>query len=242
MPGTRSTLKVLGTRYRKGQRRAPQPPCPTELPPGLFPVRSRLVLRHYQVQAGVEARHDLLVRGELPCAVCGSRPLTHACSPFRGSVGTTIGCMQPLLSAGVFQLGMLYGGPAEVVRASYERGVTPQQNAWAGDAGNRFSRFSQPLALHTLQHAAATLRVHAGSSERQPPRRRWPTLRSWSLSRVCAHARLRRCTASSCVSRGVCSWRCPWCVSRNNSRLDSVPACGAVGLTPLLSLRSPPRS
>jgi hypothetical protein len=36
--------------------------------------------------------------------------------PTQGSVGITIGCMQPLLSAGVFQLGMLYGGPAEVVR------------------------------------------------------------------------------------------------------------------------------
>lgn len=31
-------------------------------------------------------------------------------------MGITLGCMQPLLAGGVFQLGMLYGGPVEVVR------------------------------------------------------------------------------------------------------------------------------
>lgn len=118
--------------------------------------------------------------------------------------------------------------------------VTFGESAWAGDAGNRFSRFSQPLALNTLQHAAATLPYTLGGFERQPPRRRSPTLRSWSLSRVCAHARLRRSTASLCASRGVCSWRCPWCVSRFKSRRESVPACGAVELTPAQSEISSP--
>ena len=38
-----------------------------------------------------------------PCADDGAR---------RGSIGITLGCMQPLLSGGVLQLGMLYGGAA----------------------------------------------------------------------------------------------------------------------------------
>ena len=38
-----------------------------------------------------------------------SRAATPA-PPRSGSIGITLGCMQPLLSGGVFQLGMLYGG------------------------------------------------------------------------------------------------------------------------------------
>lgn len=42
---------------------------------------------------------------------CGRAPsLPAPAAACSGSIGITLGCMQPLLSGGVFQLGMLYGG------------------------------------------------------------------------------------------------------------------------------------
>jgi|APGre2960657444_1045066.scaffolds.fasta_scaffold09364_5 hypothetical protein len=44
------------------------------------------------------------------CAVHMQLFISRALRRYRGSIGITLGCMQPLLSGGVFQLGMLYGG------------------------------------------------------------------------------------------------------------------------------------
>jgi hypothetical protein len=64
-------------------------------------------------------------------------------APRRGSIGITLGCLQPLLSGGVFQLGMLYGGARWA-------------SCGAGDPGKKGARAERAAQARRLSSTASS--------------------------------------------------------------------------------------
>ena len=110
-----------------------------------------------------------------------SRAATPA-PPRSGSIGITLGCMQPLLSGGVFQLGMLYGGArGEAANVPRPRGRDPA-HSFAGPAVVVYGflgcfLFAVPMVASMVRAGPAAIgpAPHGGGEKRARAREAPPT-------------------------------------------------------------------